>query len=211
MEEVVLTDHAQMFDLWRESYDKLTYVEQVDFYNAVESQWRTQKHFRVSDVVSALNHARRPMRVLEFGGWKGHLAARMIDYYKDALAEWTNIEICEKAIQKTCTRSQKYRVIKPDRFDWFSRERTYVADACVSTDFIEHLSNAHFDQLARYVSGIPVVYFGSPIGKNGHEWDGFVGSHILTYGWVDVNRIMEGYGYSSRPLRSGRLFLIRNC
>lgn len=195
-----------MFDKWRSEYEVMSYEDQVNFHNCVESEYPVQMHFNADGVIEALNLISKPFKVLEFGGWKGDLAFAMIVHYGDAIVDWANIEICEAAINKTIRPSKKYRVIKPCRFDWFAEERIEKPDAIIATHFIEHLSNEHFELLAKYVSGVPIVYFEAPIKECGQLWDGYIGTHKLTYGWNDVKRIMEHRGYLNINLKHGKVF-----
>ena len=182
----------------------MTYEDQVSFYNGIEFIRPVQKHFRVGNVITVLNMVGKPFRVLEFGGWKGDLASEMITHYGDSIISWTNIEICEAAINKTFCHSEKYKVIKPLRFDWFSEERIENPDVIIATHFIEHISNEHFELLARYISGVPIVYFEAPMGDDTQSWCGYGGTHKLIYGWNDVKRIMGQHGYKNIGLRRGR-------
>lgn len=197
------------FDEWKSKYEIMSYEDQINFHNNCESMFPNQAHFNAGNVITALDLIGKPFEVLEFGGWKGDLAFAMMVHYGDAIIDWVNIEICEAAINKTIHPSKKYRIIKPRRFDWFVEERVEKPDVIIATHFIEHISNEHFDLLARYVSGVPVIYFEAPMEDDGQSWNGYMGTHKLTYGWNDVKRIMESYGYSNVDLKQGKIFLLK--
>lgn len=205
---ISIENSCLMFDEWRSKYEEMSYRDNIDFHNQMESMYPNQMHFNAGNVIITLNLIGRPFKVLEFGGWKGDLAFAMITHYGDDIINWINIEICEAVINKTIHSSEKYRVIKPHRFDWFAEKRIEKPDVVVATHFIEHISNEHFELLARYVSGIPVIYFEAPIEDSRQSWNGYMGTHKLIYGWDDVKRIMKGYGYSSINLKQGKIFLL---
>jgi hypothetical protein len=206
---IIIENSCLMFNEWRDRYEEMSYRDNIDFHNQLESMYPNQAHFKADNVIIALDLIGKPFKVLEFGGWKGDLAFAMMVHYGDAIIDWVNIEICEAAINKTIRPSKKYRIIKPHRFDWFVEERIEKPDVIIATHFIEHISNEHFDLLARYVSGVPVIYFEAPMEDDGQSWNGYMGTHKLTYGWNDVKRIMESYGYSNVDLKQGKIFLLK--
>ena len=63
----------------------------------------------------------------------------------------------------------------------------------IATHFIEHLSDQHLTELLQWADGIRAIYFESPISEHGQEWDGYEGTHKLTYGWQKVRELLANY------------------
>ncbi len=136
------------FDKWRERYDTMTIDEQITYHNELEARYPEQNHYNYDNVKEALLLCNNAV-VLEFGTWKGDLAKQALQDFN--LSGWYGIEICEAAIRSTKCKEVNY--IKPTKFDWFTDKRTIKADIIIATHFIEHLSNDHFEQLAKYCKG----------------------------------------------------------
>lgn len=176
------------FDTWRQNYDTLTFEDQVKYHNELEKRFPEQNHYHYDKVKEALSKVFNPV-VLEFGTWKGDLA---LQAFADLhIKEWHGIEICQAAIKNSKCERVKY--IIPDRFDWFNEERKVNADIIIATHFIEHISNDHFIQLAKYCHGVPVIHFESPLTDEGNDWQGYEGTHKLTFGWNKITQLMKGY------------------
>lgn len=178
------------FDQWRKAYDTMTINEQIAYHNELEARYPEQNHYNYDKVKEALLLCSRPI-VLEFGTWKGDLAKQAMQDF--AILDWYGVEICEAAIRSTKCKEVNY--IKPTKFDWFKDKRTIKADIIIATHFIEHLSNDHFKELAKYCKGVSVVHFESPLTNEGNEWDGYEGTHKLTIGWNEIINIMQGNGF----------------
>jgi 2-polyprenyl-3-methyl-5-hydroxy-6-metoxy-1,4-benzoquinol methylase len=178
------------FNEWRNKYNEMTYAEQVQYHNIIEQQYPDQAHYTYENIKQVLSDG---IKVLEFGCWKADLAARAITEYK--IKDWKGIEICTTAIEKSKCTASNFKYVVPKTFDWFSKTVRPKCDVIIATHFIEHLSNEHFEQLADYCAGVPLIYFESPLSNEGESWDGYLGTHKLTYGWNKVNEIMESKGY----------------
>jgi cyclopropane fatty-acyl-phospholipid synthase-like methyltransferase len=178
------------FNEWRDKYSKMSYDEQVQYHNLIEQQYPDQAHYTYDNVKQVLSEG---IKVLEFGCWKADLAARAISEYN--IKEWKGVEICTTAIEKTKCTANSFKYIVPKKFDWFNTKVKPKADVIIATHFIEHLSNEHFEQLAEYCAGVPLIYFESPLSNEGESWDGYIGTHKLNYGWDKVNEIMKSKGY----------------
>jgi hypothetical protein len=181
------------FDQWRENYDKLTLAQQIAYHNELEARYPEQNHFNYENVKEAFKGFQpdMPIDVLEFGTWKGDLALKCFEDFN--IDCWFGIEICEAAIVGTKCREVDY--YRPSRFDWFNEPRVILADIIVATHFIEHLSNEHFEALAKHCKGVGVVHFEAPLTDEGNEWNGFEGTHKLTYGWTKVIELMGAQGF----------------
>jgi cyclopropane fatty-acyl-phospholipid synthase-like methyltransferase len=178
------------FNEWRDKYSKMSYDEQVKYHNLIEEQYPDQAHYTYDNVKQVLSDG---IKVLEFGCWKADLAARAILEYN--IKEWKGVEICTTAIEKTKCTANNFKYIVPKKFDWFNTKVKPKCDVIIATHFIEHLSNEHFEQLAEYCAGVPLIYFESPLSNEGESWDGYIGTHKLNYGWDKVNEIMKSKGY----------------
>jgi hypothetical protein len=179
------------FDKWRESYDTMTIDEQIYYHNDLEARYPEQNHYNYDNVKEALLLCNKPI-VLEFGTWKGDLAKQAMQDFN--ISAWYGIEICEAAIGSTKCKEVNY--ILPTKFDWFKDKRTINADLIIATHFIEHLSNNHFQDLAKYCKGVKYIHFEAPLTNEGNNWDGYIGTHKLTIGWNKINEIMKENGYS---------------
>lgn len=183
------------FDVWREKYDSMSLEEQVEYHNDLELRYPSQAHFTYPIVEEALNLIDSlNINVLEFGSWKADMAQRALTQFPN-IKQWTGIEICKNAIEKTKCFDDRFDYIFPSKFNWFEDERKIYADIIFATHFIEHLSNSHFEQLVKYVKGAKHVYFECPITDGGQTWLGDVSTHKLEYGWNDVIRLMGEQGY----------------
>ena len=179
------------FDKWRERYNTMTIDEQIVYHNELEARYPEQNHYNYDNVKEALMLCNKPI-VLEFGTWKGDLAKQAMQDFN--ILSWYGVEICEAAILSTKCKEINY--IKPTKFDWFNDKRIIKAGIIIATHFIEHLSNDHFEQLAKYCKGVKYIHFESPLTNDGNDWLGYEGTHKLTIGWNKINEIMKQNGYS---------------
>jgi hypothetical protein len=194
------------FDEWRSKYDGMSLAEQVEYHNQLEHLYPEQAHYNYGNVREALQLAVPSPKVLEFGCWKGDLAQRAIPEFN--VKSWKGVEICDAAIKNThCTRDE-FSYIVPDKFDWFDEQRTEEADIIIATHFIEHLSNNHFDKLAIYCKGVKVIYFEAPLTQDGQNWEGYVGTHKLFYGWKDVTNVMSSVGFKVEKVLNDSIIFI---
>jgi len=193
------------FDIWRNKYDTLTIEEQIQYHNELESKYPEQAHFNYDNVKILLNLCNPDMDILEFGTWKADLCEIALQDFQ--INSWTGIEICLSAIEKTKCHSPKLTYILPTEFDWFKHDNRPECDAIIATHFIEHLSNEHFALLAKYCKGAPYVYFEAPLSENGQNWNGYLGTHKLNYGWSQVIEIMANNGFEViHHLNQGKIF-----
>jgi hypothetical protein len=178
------------FNEWRNKYDQMTLAEQIEYHNVIEAEYPEQAHYTYENVKQVLSDG---ISVLEFGCWKADLAQRAISEYK--IKNWKGIEICTAAIEKTICTAKEFSYIIPKDFNWFATTKRPKCDVIIATHFIEHLSGEHFEQLAEYCKGVPLIYFEAPLSNEGESWEGYTGTHKLTYGWNKVNEIMFSKGY----------------
>jgi hypothetical protein len=177
------------FDDWRKDYDHLTSEQQQEIYNQLEVDFPEQAHFDLEGFTMAFNLS-KPDHVIEAGGWKGDLALMFVDKVKT----WTNIDICQNAIEKTKCHALNFVNINPGDFDWFKNKNFFDGfDLFTSTHFIEHISDEHFDLLCQAIADVPYIYIESPLTDTGETWEGYIGTHKLSYGWNKITEKLTGH------------------
>ncbi len=181
-----------VFNKWRARYWELTDQEHAEFMEACEAAFPSQQHHDVSRYEHVFKYM-QGVSVLEMGGWKGELACFCLNRYN--ISKWTNIELCQAAANKTVFEDARYEVIVPNRFAWFTAERSRHFDVFVSSHAIEHLHDNHLTQLLDYIAGIPVVFLEAPLQEDGQSWDNDWSTHILTFGWAHIRSMMRKLGY----------------
>jgi hypothetical protein len=193
------------FDDWRNKYDTMSIDEQVEYHNKLEELYPDQAHYNYENVKEVLNLGKKNADVLEFGTWKADLCEIVLNEYE--INSWVGIEICKSAIEKTKCKSPKFKYIFPNKFDWFKDGNRPKCDIIIATHFIEHLSNEHFVELAKYCKGVEYIYFEAPLSENGENWNGYLGTHKLNFGWNQVVEIMKSNNFEViKNLNQGKIF-----
>ncbi len=188
-------DDPQVFDTWRQLYYDLTEAEQEQFGIDMEAKYPHQVSFTLSNYELLFQSTATPNAVLEIGGWKGELATEMLSRFSN-ISSWTNIDYCKPATEKTICTDPRYSVIYPDCFHWFRVDRHTQHNVFIAAHVIEHLTSKDLVALMDYITGIPIVMFEAPIPMQGPvNWTGYVGTHILEWGWQEVNAEMEKRNY----------------
>lgn len=177
-------NNMMTFNEWREKYNDLTTDEQFEYYNYLETQYPDQAHFDLQFAVNVFNLV-KPKVITEAGGWKGDLAVEMFKRFE--IDKWSNIEICQNAIDNSKCKNSKFFNVKPKDFNWFSSVK--IEGLFIATHFIEHLSNEDFNQLASALQKSEYVYFESPLTNEGETWVDYFGTHKLYYGWNDIKKL----------------------
>lgn len=195
-------DDPHVFDRWRELYYSLTDEEQADFSDACERRFPHQAHADRAVIDEALERfLPNDARVLEVGGWKGELASHCLGKFPK-IQNWLNVEFCRRAVARQVPMplgGSGYEVLRPVNFGWFRTSGRFKRDfdVFISTHTIEHFSELDLRKLLEFVvAGIPVVILEAPITDAGQEnWNGYLGTHILTMGWHSICDFMEDLGY----------------
>lgn len=186
------------FDRWRAAYDRMSYADQVAFYNQVEVDHPHQVHFDASAFLAFLHEIApgfRLMCVLEVGGWKGELAQAVLPQMV-CIDEWVNYEVSERARDLSVCSDGRYFVIVPGDFAW--NITLPDADVFVCSHTIEHIKARH---LAALLDNLPdsIYYVGLqaplPESETAVDWSGYWGSHILEIGWAQVIEMMRERGF----------------
>lgn len=197
------------FDNWRNKYETMSIQEQVEYHNDLEVRYPEQAHYNYEQVKIALELIKsiNEASVLEFGCWKGDLANKSILEYPN-IKSWKGIEICENAIQKTNCKLKEFEYIIPKDFNWFENTIRPECDLIIATHFIEHISDNHFDNLIKYCEGVKYIYFEAPLHDISNNWDGYIGTHKLTYGWNTIIEKMKSIGYSELKMHDAILLTL---
>ncbi len=177
------------FNDWRNRYETLTFAEQVEYHNYLESLYPVQAHYDIEAFKKAIEIA-KPLTVTEAGAWKANLADAILQS-NGVIQTWHGIELSTAAIEKTACKHSKFSYLPISRFDWWNEMRI-TSDLFFATHFIEHLSNTHFIELISSVES-NYIYFEAPLSYEGNEWDDFLGTHKLTYGWNEIKRLLINY------------------
>lgn len=196
------------FDAWREGYLHMTYREQQGFYDRVEVEHPHQVAFTLSGfhdfLLQVCDHEATlgKVYVLELGGWKGELAQEMLKSFP-SVAIWCNVEICQRAVDKSVCESPRYTTLVPENLPW--NVELPPANVFVASHFIEHITRNDLDML---IQNLPdtVRYIGmeAPIPEDGNtvDWTGYHGPHTPEIGWKQVTRL---------PMNNGFLPIDRLC
>lgn len=189
----------QVWNKWRELYHDLTHEENQVFGRDIEAEFPTQDHATHSNYDLLFQRYPETARVLEVGGWKGHLAKYCLGKYP--ISHWVNIEYCEAAACRHVVLDSRFEVWTPENFHWFrARNIQGEWDAFIAAHVIEHLVDEDLVSLIEYLKGIPVVMFEAPISRTENDWTDYGGTHILKIGWNGVNDLMKSAGYKAEEI-----------
>lgn len=172
------------FNEWRNNYNDLTIDEQIAYHNYLETQYPDQAHYDLQFAINVFELV-KPKVITESGGWKGDLAVEMFKRFE--IDQWTNIEICQNAIDNSKCKNPNFKNIRPKNFNWFKTIK--LKGLFLATHFIEHLSNEHFNELAIALQKNEFIYFEAPLTNEGEDWIDFHGTHKLTYGWNEIKKL----------------------
>jgi hypothetical protein len=180
------------FDAWRRDYDRLSYPEHVEFYRQVAEAYPDQQHYNEPAVREFLGPVKGD--VLEVGGWKGELAAKVLPDFPD-IDRWLNVEIAPQAVTENVCTDPRYRVIVPDTFIWdtdidLSSYRTLVA-----SHVIEHMKRRDVVKLLSRLPDVERIYVDAPLPAFPSAWDNGESSHIIEVGWDGLTNLLESYGF----------------
>jgi len=199
--------NVKEFDTWREMYDELTYRDHQTFATRVVKEYPNQKYWDKYWVMAFFKWVSGKIskegftRVLEIGGYDGGMAAKVLKHSQQIL-RWVNIEMV--TVPRIC-KDTRYEVVVPDRWIWeVVEEKVLRYETLVLSHVLEHL---RFRDVAKLVEMVATkcnwIYVDAPIplGRDGADWNGYHGTHILEVGWGRVDNLMEIHGY--RPVIDG--------
>ena len=107
--------------------------------------------------------------------------------------------------KKTIAYSTVLSSLRVDKFvQYFQCDK---CDIIIATHFIEHLSNEHFVELAKYCKGVEYIYFEAPLSDDGEDWNGYLGTHKLNFGWNQIVEVMAQNNFEVvHNLNQGKIF-----
>ena len=185
------------FNTWRVKYDDMTYQEQQIFYDNLFKYFPHQSQHTKELVKRFFNNIPiRNIHVLELGGWNGELAREMLRIFKDKISSWDNYEISQKAKEKNVCFDERYNIIIPNDFVWNIILPEHY-NIFLSAHTIEHIRAIHFQKLIENLpKTIEWIYFEAPLPlKHGRHWMNDYSTHILEWGWKDIEDFMLMKGF----------------
>lgn len=207
------------FDDWRKNYGRMSYEDQVAFYNKVAEDFPEQIDFHLPSWLRFFEYVFSkigPFRVLEIGGWKGELAEEVFKTLPDVILRksvygggqpvptWHNYEISQEALTETVPTDPRYVAMVPNDYAW--NIELPDADVFIASHTIEHIKASELEQM---VDNLPdtvrFIAFESPLpaSTEGNTWENYTGSHILEVGWKQVKGMLSDRGFSVLPDLTG--------
>lgn len=175
-------------DEFRRNYDDWSVADHKAFYKQVWDSNPRQSHHAL-DIAELVFEMYAPETVVEIGGWDGELAVRILERYQSC-KKWTNVEICEQAVNYGRVHP-RYKATSPDTWFW---DEKWTADMLVASHCIEHLTSEHLEKMVQAVD-VRWLYFDAPLDNEPTSWWGTSTTHILEVGWDGVTDICKRNGY----------------
>ncbi len=182
------------WDLYRLTYDMLSYEDQLKFYDEVWKQHPVQKHYDSATCKRFLEKV-NPKAVVEIGGWRGELAAEMLPLFPDIMV-WRNYEICKGAANDTVCLDSRYDAEVPLTWVWsmsLNQRRAIRGNTLVASHVLEHMNAEQVEALLKAIHP-NAAFIAAPLTESGQDWNGYEGSHVLTWGWKDIINLFETQG-----------------
>lgn len=177
--ELTLEDLKLLYRIWLVKYPEQSYFDSMFFLSCIEKV----KH----------ELGRNP-KIVELGGYDGKLAYEILK--KHSGINWLNIEIIRHDVNV---------VPELKNYDYtehvlFNAKQVYDEkldlsgfDVFISSDTIEHLSNNELIKLYNYLVETNIKYLMLKINvyQNGQSWEGYGGTHLLTFGVNQLKKIFK--------------------
>jgi hypothetical protein len=184
------------FDRYRKSYNSLTFLYKTKIAGKWLRQYPEQAHFDIIPIIHWFeNIVPRQADVLEIGGWRGDLAARILALY-DHIHLWHNYDLIKHNKYQKCN-DKRYKLITLHDYLWHLQLKNDY-NALIATHMIEHINWREFTELANWIpESIKTVLFESPLPESGENvnWKGDHSSHVLEKGWEQVISEMKGHRF----------------
>lgn len=180
---------ARHFDQWRQNYDRMSYREQLAFYDHIEAVYPVQSSFNVK-AWEAFFEWLPPERVtvFELGGWHGEMAAHLLPGFP-FIDKWINWEISRAAVAGSVCDDPRYEAVTPDDFAWLLPLPAH--NVFVASHTLEHIRLYQVYQLFRKIPAGVYVGLEIPVTEETPNWEGYHGSHIIEGGWPDIEVILS--------------------
>jgi len=178
------------FNTWRKEYDSYSLKDQQKIINDLEERYPNQKQFTFSEVDEFISE-NSPQKVLEIGGWKGHLAHEILKENK-TIELWHNYEICSNAKDKSVCKDERYKCIIAPDFVW-NLDVFDNYDVCILSHVVEHIKEPELRKLFKKLKNIRYFYIEAPIEEDGQRWGNYQGTHILKCGWNSIKEMLVHY------------------
>jgi len=196
---------AADFDHWRSRYRSTSYEDQVKYHDWVWKDYPEQRHYNLEAATLFFQSIPQPRRVLEIGGWTGDVAnhilrAKAYDGAKDkrfrSIALWTNIEICRGAAARPVCKDFRYEPRVLDCWVWEMPEDWFKPyDVVFMSHSIEHMSSEDVTKLLSRITSARYLYIDAPLAWSGTDWQGYMGTHILRWGWQALLEELAKHGW----------------
>ena len=169
-----------VFDVWRSVYDEMTPESHRAVNRLMCERWPDQRHYHPASVSSFLTMA-EPGTVMEFGGYTGQLASEMLAQFP-AISRWVNCDFAP--VDHVCLDSR------------YSNGEVEPSDALVAAHVFEHIREHEIDAVLRGAMARD-LYIDCPLpARQGTNWRGYQGTHILSLSWSELAELIEGHGYT---------------
>jgi len=191
------------FDRWRDTYAVSSIQDHAALYDQAFLKDPKKASFSGRAVRVFLNQMGSACGVAEIGGRDGALAKVALEFTPE-IKRWINYEISPAAITATATKDPRYEARLMTDFRWW-KTVPLEGDILVMSHVAEHLADEDFKSLVAAIpSSIRGVHVQAPISMRGPtNWKGFSGAHILSMGWVEVDREFTEHGFRSMTAYDG--------
>jgi hypothetical protein len=178
--------YRELYAMKGDSFHRETYAE-------IHKNYPEQRHCTLPSLRRFLTDHHKAL-VVEMGGWDGWAASVMLPEFPE-LEHWLNVEFCEDAAKATVCDDKRFNVYVPRTFQWWRSEVAPAAsDVMVLSHVIEHLTNEDAYELIGSLRPL-AWYIEAPLSENGQDWSGYLGTHVLRAGWVELEKWLDAAGY----------------
>ncbi len=185
------------WEWFRANYHLLSFDDKKLFYRMWYSKYPKQQSF-LTDMPFFIRSLRgiisdlsiEELKIVELGGREGYLALKTLE--KLPKIDWVNMEIREHTIRKGL-KNLNYKEHILSNEIWLEAPDLSEIHAFVSSNVIEHISNAEATSLFKYLDQQQVPYLVLRIctSPKGQKWRGDGSSHILTMGTIKLAKILS--------------------
>ena len=185
------------WDWFRANYHLFSFDDKKLFYRMWYNKYPQQQSF-LTDMSFFLRSIRgiisdlgtEELKIVELGGREGYLALKTLEELPKI--DWVNMEIREHTIRKGL-QNLSYREHILSNEIWLEAPDLSEIHAFVSSNVIEHISNAEAISLFKYLDKQQVPYLILRIctSPKGQKWRGDGSSHVLRMGTIELAKILR--------------------